>query len=196
MTSPGSPTATPTGGSTGDGNVASQAEVGAMFDRIAPVYDLMNALISGFQEPRWRRRLVAATGLGPGGRALDVATGSGKVASDLHRRVGPGGTVLGIDLSPGMIAVARRQFGGREGLSYLVGDALNLPTESGAFDAATIAFGMRNLPDYRQGFAEMARCVRPGSHAANVKVCSASRLPVSVWRAGTFIGAGGRGWRA
>ena len=58
--------------------------------------------------------------------------------------------------------MARRQFGGREGLSYLVGDALNLPTESGAFDAATIAFGMRNLPDYRRGFEEMARSVRPG----------------------------------
>ena len=141
-----------------------------MFDRISGRYDLMNLLISALQEPRWRRRLVAATGLGPGGRALDVATGSGKVASDLHRRVGPGGTVLGIDLSPGMIAVARRQFGGREGLSYLVGDALNLPTESEAFDAATIAFGMRNLPDYRRGFEEMARSVRPGGRVLCLEI--------------------------
>ena len=157
MTSPGSPTATPTGGSTGDGNVASQAEVGAMFDRIAPVYDLMNALISGFQEPRWRRRAVALTGAGPGMSVIDVATGTGKVAATIGDRVGPGGHVLGVDVSPGMIGVARRDYADRPELEFVVGDAMALPAQDGTFDAATIAFGMRNLPDYRQGDRKSTR---------------------------------------
>jgi demethylmenaquinone methyltransferase/2-methoxy-6-polyprenyl-1,4-benzoquinol methylase len=156
------PDHTPSGASTGAGNAAASPEVQVMFDRIAPRYDLMNLLISAFQEPRWRRRLVDHAGLRPGGSALDVASGTGKVAADLHARVQPGGRVQGVDLSPGMTAVARRRYADRPGLTYMVGDALALPTESASFDAATIAFGMRNLPDYRQGFAEMARSVRPG----------------------------------
>ena len=141
-----------------------------MFDRISKVYDPMNLVISAFQEPRWRRRLVAATNLRPGGSALDVASGTGKVAADLHRRVSPGGRVLGVDISPGMIGIARRQFAGRPGLDYVVGDALNLPTETASFDAATIAFGMRNLPDYRRGFEEMARSVRPGGRVLCLEI--------------------------
>jgi demethylmenaquinone methyltransferase / 2-methoxy-6-polyprenyl-1,4-benzoquinol methylase len=153
---------TPSGASTGSGNAAGQPEVRVMFDRIARRYDLMNLVISAFQEPRWRKRLVAGAGLGPGGSALDVASGTGKVAADLHARAAPGGRVLGVDLSPGMTSVAQRRYAGRPGLSFVVGDALALPTEDATFDAATIAFGMRNLPDYRQGFAEMRRSVRPG----------------------------------
>ena len=141
-----------------------------MFDRIAPRYDLMNLLISAFQEPRWRKLLVAHAGLRPGGSALDVASGTGKVAADLHARVRPGGRVLGVDLSPGMTAVAQQRYAGREGLSYMVGDALALPTEDGVFDAATIAFGMRNLPDYRLGFAEMTRAVRPGGRVLCLEI--------------------------
>ena len=68
------PSHTPSGASTGDGNAAAQPEVQVMFDRIAGRYDLMNLLISAFQEPRWRARLVARAGLRPGGRALDVAS--------------------------------------------------------------------------------------------------------------------------
>jgi len=153
---------TPSGASTGAGNAAAQPEVQVMFDRVARRYDLMNLLISAFQEPRWRKKLVTRSGLRPGQAALDVASGTGKVAVDLHARVQPGGRVQGVDLSPGMTAVAQRRYGDRPGLSYMVGDALALPTEDASFDAATIAFGMRNLPDYRQGFAEMARSVRPG----------------------------------
>jgi demethylmenaquinone methyltransferase/2-methoxy-6-polyprenyl-1,4-benzoquinol methylase len=141
-----------------------------MFDRISSVYDPMNLVISAFQEPRWRRQLVAAAGLRAGGRALDVASGTGKVAADLHRAVSPGGRVLGVDISPGMIDVARRRFAGRPGLDYTVGDALALPTEDASFDAATIAFGMRNLPDYRRGFAEMARSVRPGGRVLCLEI--------------------------
>ena len=141
-----------------------------MFDRIAHVYDSMNLVISAFQEPRWRRRAVELIGARPGDRILDVATGTGKVAADLGARVQPGGSVLGVDISPAMIRVARRRFGDRPGLTYVVGDALALPTEDGTFDAAAIAFGMRNLPDYRLGFAQLARSVRPGGRVVCLEI--------------------------
>ena len=130
----------------------------------------MNLLISAFQEPRWRRRLVTAPALRPGDAALDVATGTGKVAADLHARVAPFGRVLGVDLSPGMIGVAQARYRGRPGLDFVVGDALALPTEDATFDAATIAFGMRNLPDYRRGFEELARSVRPGGRVLCLEI--------------------------
>jgi demethylmenaquinone methyltransferase/2-methoxy-6-polyprenyl-1,4-benzoquinol methylase len=164
------PDHTPSGASTGAGNAAGTAEVQVMFDRIAGRYDLMNLLISAFQEPRWRRRLVDGAGLVPGGSALDVAAGTGKVAADLQARVGPAGRVLGVDLSPGMTAVAQKRFANRPGLGFLVGDAMHLPTRDAEFDAATIAFGMRNLPDYGRGFAEMARSVRPGGRVLCLEI--------------------------
>ena len=141
-----------------------------MFDRIANRYDLMNLLISAFQEPRWRGSWSRRRASAPGDAALDVASGTGKVAADLHARVAPFGRVLGVDLSPGMIAVAQDRYAGRQGLDYVVGDALALPTEDATFDAATIAFGMRNLPDYRLGFAEMARSVRPGGRVLCLEI--------------------------
>ncbi|MBI3745245.1 MAG: ubiquinone/menaquinone biosynthesis methyltransferase [Chloroflexi bacterium] len=166
------------------GNPAAPAEVGAMFDRIAGVYDPLNAVISGFQEPRWRRRLVAATRLEPGMSALDVATGTGAVARDLARRVGPAGGVLGIDLSAGMVARARTRPGTPSNLRYELGNALALPVADGTFDAATIAFGMRNLPDYAAGFAEIARAVGPGGVVACLEIA----------RPGSIIGRMGRVW--
>ena len=170
----------PSGRASERGNAASPAEVGAMFDRIARVYDPMNLVISAFQEPRWRRRAVKLTGAHPGDRLLDVATGTGKVAADLHRRSQPGGSVLGVDISPGMIGVARRRFAGRAGLEYIVGDAMALPTEDGTFDAATIAFGMRNLPDYGKGFAEMARSVRPGGKVVCLEIARPGSRPARI----------------
>jgi demethylmenaquinone methyltransferase/2-methoxy-6-polyprenyl-1,4-benzoquinol methylase len=164
------PDHTPSGASTGAGNAAAPPEVRVMFDRIAPRYDLMNLLISVFQEPRWRRRLVDRAGLQPGQAALDVASGTGKVAADLADRAGAYGRVLGVDLSPGMIDVATQRFAGRPGLEFTVGDALALPTDDATFDAATIAFGMRNLPDYGRGFAEMARSVRPGGRVLCLEI--------------------------
>jgi len=160
----------PSGLATDRGNAASTAEVRAMFDKIARVYDPMNLVISAFQEPRWRKRAVRLTGAKPGDRILDVATGTGKVAADLHARVQPGGSVLGVDISPAMIRVAQKRFADRPGLTYVVGDALALPTEDGTFDAATIAFGMRNLPDYGKGFSELARSVRPGGRVVCLEI--------------------------
>jgi demethylmenaquinone methyltransferase/2-methoxy-6-polyprenyl-1,4-benzoquinol methylase len=111
---------------------------------------------------------------------LDVATGTGKVAADLHQRAGSRGSVLGIDLSPAMIRVAKRRFGDRPGLEFVVGDALALPTEDGTFDAATIAFGMRNLPDYGRGFAELARSVRPGGRVVCLEIARPRNRPARV----------------
>lgn len=167
---PGPATRVPSGLATERGNAAAPAEVGAMFDRISRVYDPMNLAISAFQEPRWRKRAVALAALGPGGRAIDVATGTGKVAADLLSDASPGGEVLGVDLSPGMIGVARRRYQREAGLTFVVGDAMALPAEDGHFDAATIAFGMRNLPDYTRGFAEMARVVRPGGRVVCLEI--------------------------
>jgi len=164
------PDHTPSGASTGAGNAAATTEVRVMFDRIAGRYDLMNLLISAFQEPRWRKQLVDAAALTPGGSALDVASGTGKVAADLQSRAGSSGRVLGVDLSPGMTAVAQKRYASRPGLGYLVGNAMDLPTRDGEFDAATIAFGMRNLPDYGRGFAEMARSVRPGGRVLCLEI--------------------------
>ncbi len=161
-----------------------------MFDRIARTYDPLNALISGFQEPRWRSRLVASCGLGLGMAALDVATGTGAVARDLARLVGPTGRVVGVDISPGMLEIARSRAATGTGTgalpvsSYVVGDAMALPVEDGAFDAATIAFGMRNLPDYERGFSEMTRAVRRGG----VVACLEIARPASV------VGRLGRIW--
>ena len=167
----------PSGRATDRGNAASPAEMRAMFDRIARVYDPMNLVISAFQEPRWRRRAVKLTAARPGDRLLDVATGTGKVAADLHARAQPGGNVLGVDISPRMIGVARQRFGDRLGLEFVVGDALALPTQDATFDAATIAFGMRNLPDYGQGFAELARSVRPGGRVVCLEIAQPRSRP-------------------
>lgn len=158
------------------GNAAPASEVGAMFDRIAPRYDLMNALISAFQEPRWRRRAIELSGIGPSMAALDIATGTGKVAQGLADRVGPFGRVVGVDVSTVMIERARRANADRVELEFVVGDALDLPVEDAAFDAATIAFGMRNLSDYERGFVEMRRALRPGGRV----VCLEAARPRSL----------------
>lgn len=153
-----------------EGNRVAPERIREMFDTISDVYDPMNTVISGFQEPRWRRLAIKAAALGPGMRALDVATGTGKVAHGLWRAVQPGGSVTGIDFAEGMLAVARERYAGTPGLEFVQGDALALPVDDASFDAATIAFGMRNLADYRQGFAELRRAVRPGGRVVCLEI--------------------------
>ncbi len=153
-----------------EGNAAPPAQVRAMFDRISPVYDLMNQLISGFQEPRWRRRAVREARLRPGDAALDVACGTGKVSTALLKVVGPTGRVTGLDFSPGMIDRARRERPSAPNLAFVVGDALDIPFGDDEYAASTIAFGMRNLPDYARGFSEMTRVVRPGGRVVCLEI--------------------------
>jgi demethylmenaquinone methyltransferase/2-methoxy-6-polyprenyl-1,4-benzoquinol methylase len=133
-----------------------------MFDRIAHRYDLVNTVLSGGTDGGWRRRAARATGLTPGGSALDVACGSGKLTADLARIAGPRARVVGLDFSPQMLEVARRD---HPGIEFVEGDALKLPFDDASFDASTIAFGLRNLADPVKGLREMLRVVKPGGHA-------------------------------
>jgi demethylmenaquinone methyltransferase / 2-methoxy-6-polyprenyl-1,4-benzoquinol methylase len=165
------------------GNPVPPDRIRDMFDTISGVYDPMNTFISGFQEPRWRRRAVRAADLGPGMRAIDIATGTGKVALALWQAVQPGGEVQGVDFAEGMLAVARKRYADRVSLTFTAGDALALPVPDATFDAATIAFGMRNLADYRQGFAEMARAVRPGGRVVCLEIARPQSLVARVAQA-------------
>lgn len=137
---------------------------GAMFDRIAARYDAMNRVLSFGLDRGWRRRTVRALQLGAAPRVLDLATGTGDLAIDIAR-MHPGARVIGLDPSPRMLAVARAKLD-RRGLSDRVtlvrGDAQALPYASCELDAATIAFGIRNVPDRPAALREMARVVRPG----------------------------------
>jgi demethylmenaquinone methyltransferase/2-methoxy-6-polyprenyl-1,4-benzoquinol methylase len=128
-----------------------------MFDRIARRYDRVNTVLSIGTDGGWRRRAARETNLQQGGSALDVACGSGKLTAELARIAGPPGHVVGLDFSPQMLEVARRD---HPGLEFLEGDALNLPFDARTFDACTIAFGLRNLADPIQGLREMIRVAR------------------------------------
>jgi demethylmenaquinone methyltransferase/2-methoxy-6-polyprenyl-1,4-benzoquinol methylase len=133
-----------------------------MFDRIAGRYDLLNTVLSGGTDAGWRRKAARATGLTPGGSALDIACGSGKLAGALAKIAGDGGRVVGLDFSPQMLVIARRD---HPAIEFIEGDALNLPFDDGSFDASTNAFGLRNLADPVKGLAEMLRVMKPGGRA-------------------------------
>lgn len=142
------------------GALESPAEIQAMFERIAGRYDLMNRLMSGGRDRRWR--LMAARQALAGGAAhvLDVATGTGSLARELHDAGAT--TVVGLDRSPAMLEVAALRTPANAGVSLRYGDALDLPFPNASFDACTIGFGLRNLPDYQAALHEMARVLRPG----------------------------------
>lgn len=164
------------------GNLVPESDVAAMFDDIAPVYDRMNTIMTAGLDGRWRQAAVRATRVGPGSAALDVACGTGKLAAELARAVAPSGRVVGVDLAPAMVELATRTHDGLPGLEFRVANALALPFEDGAFDAATIAFGLRNLADFGVGFREMARVVRPGGWV----VCLELSVPRPRWWGRTY----------
>jgi demethylmenaquinone methyltransferase/2-methoxy-6-polyprenyl-1,4-benzoquinol methylase len=139
------------------------ALVQAMFDRVAPRYDLANIVLSLGQDAHWRR-VTAAAAQPEGAEALDVAAGPGNVAVELVRR--GAAAVTALDLSFNMLWEGARQ--GHVGIAWVNGDALALPFPDASFDAVTISFGLRNVPDPEAALAEFARVTRPGGR---VVVC-------------------------
>jgi demethylmenaquinone methyltransferase/2-methoxy-6-polyprenyl-1,4-benzoquinol methylase len=155
-----------------------EPQVRAMFDRIAAFYDVMNSVMTSGLHHRWRARAADLAALGPGASALDVATGTGDLAVELARRVGPGGEVVGSDFSEEMLALARRK---APGLRFEWGNALELPYRDDSFDAATVGFGARNFSDLDQGLREMARVVRPGGRVVVLEITTPQRPPLSTF---------------
>ncbi|HVM17611.1 MAG TPA: bifunctional demethylmenaquinone methyltransferase/2-methoxy-6-polyprenyl-1,4-benzoquinol methylase UbiE [Gaiellaceae bacterium] len=134
-----------------------------MFDRIAPVYDAMNRLMTAGLDRRWRR-FAAEAAARPGERVVDVCCGTGDLAVECARR---GAAVTGLDFSPAMLERARRK---DPRIEWIEGDALQLPFADASFDGATVGFGVRNLEDLERGLAELRRVVRPGGRLAVLEI--------------------------
>jgi demethylmenaquinone methyltransferase/2-methoxy-6-polyprenyl-1,4-benzoquinol methylase len=162
------------------------SDVRGMFDRIAGVYDVMNSAMTAGLHHQWRQRAVDRAEVGPGSDALDVCCGTGDLAFELRRRIGPDGRVVGCDFSEPMLELARHKSGER-GLPVEFGwaDALELPYGDGSFDAVTIGFGARNLADLPGGLSEMARVLRPGGRLVILEITRPQREPLasfySIW---------------
>lgn len=137
-------------------------KVRAMFDGIAGTYDLLNSLMSAGLHHRWRELGVMVAQVQPGGSALDVCCGTGDFAFALRRAVGAEGRVVGLDFSEEMLRVAREKCGRNQlWVDFVRGDLLDLPFADDEFEACTVGFGIRNVPDIARAFAEMRRVVRP-----------------------------------
>jgi demethylmenaquinone methyltransferase / 2-methoxy-6-polyprenyl-1,4-benzoquinol methylase len=166
----------------GNAGTLDEPQVEAMFDRIAGVYDRMNTVMTAGLHHAWRRRAADLAQVRAGDRVLDVATGTGDLALELARRVGPGGEVVGTDFSERMLELARAK-ASAEGavVQFEPGNALALPYGDHEFDAATVGFGARNFSDLERGLAEMARVVRPGRRVVVLELTTPHRPPLSTF---------------
>jgi demethylmenaquinone methyltransferase/2-methoxy-6-polyprenyl-1,4-benzoquinol methylase len=130
-----------------------------MFDQIAPRYDVRNRMFSLARDDAWRRRAARLTRLQPGQTALDLCTGTGKLAHELLPLVRPGGRVIGVDFSPGML---ERASAAEPDVEFRQGDVTRLSEADASIDAVTIGFGLRNIVNRDAALREMRRVLRPG----------------------------------
>ena len=154
--------------------------VQAMFQRIAPRYDLMNRLMTGGRDQAWRLAAARLATAAPGSLALDLATGTGDLAFALLRETAVRG-VVGVDFVEGMLRLGREKLEaqGERRVRLLAGDALALPFADGAFGCVASAFLLRNLADLRAGLAEMRRVTAPGGSVVALEI---TQPTVPGWR--------------
>lgn len=148
-------------------------EVAAMFDGVAARYDRTNTVLSFGRDRAWRRATRTALGLKPGETVLDVGAGTGVSTEELARS---GAYAVGADLSQGMLRAGRLT---RPAVPLLAGDALALPFPDATFDAVTISFTLRNIPDVEAALRELHRVTRPGGRLV---VCEFSRPTNAAFR--------------
>jgi demethylmenaquinone methyltransferase / 2-methoxy-6-polyprenyl-1,4-benzoquinol methylase len=155
--------------------------VQGIFSLIADKYDLFNILSSFGIDRSWRRATVRAANLKTSSRVLDLCAGTGDLSLALARQGRPA-EVVGTDFVPEMLAVAEQKahgFEGRTKVSFSVADAQDLPFPDSSFDVATVAFGVRNLPDRAANFAEVIRVLKPGGRYV---ILEFSRPSFAPWR--------------
>jgi len=134
-----------------------------MFDRIAPVYDAMNRVMTCGLDRRWRR-ITVEQAVRPGDRVLDACCGTGDLAIAARAR---GGDVVGLDFSERMLERAR---GKDADIEWVRGDMLALPFDDGSFEAVTVGFGVRNVDDLEAGLRELRRVLRPGGRVGILEI--------------------------
>jgi len=147
------------------------------FNSIAGHYDLMNSLMSVGMDKRWRRIAVQRVGAKTGMQMLDVCCGTGQLSMELGKAVGNAGNVTGLDFSQKMLDVAKRSLTQSSNpchIHFIQGDAMELPFADSSFDGVTVGWGLRNLPDLRQGIREMARVVKPGGKVVSLDMAKPS----------------------
>jgi len=142
----------------------SAPEVRSMFDRIAPVYDAMNRVMTAGLDQRWRRETVK-TVVRPGDRVLDACCGTGDLA--VAALQAGAREVVGLDFSPKMLDRARAK---QQVVTWLEGDVLDMPFAGGDFDSATVGFGVRNVPDLPAALAELRRVLEPGGRLGILEI--------------------------
>ena len=149
------------------------AEVAAMFDEVAPTYDLTNSLLSFGQDRFWRRVVRKQVDPKSGHKILDLAAGTGASSAAF---LAPGVKVVAGDFSEGMLAVGRKR---HPKIDFVFADATALPFAANEFDAVTISFGLRNVVDVNKALAEMYRVTKPGG---KIVVCEFSKVANPVFR--------------
>ncbi|MSZ10586.1 MAG: ubiquinone/menaquinone biosynthesis methyltransferase, partial [Actinobacteria bacterium] len=149
------------------------AEVAAMFDEVAPTYDLTNALLSFGQDRFWRRVVRKQVAPKSGQKILDLAAGTGASSAAF---LAPGVKVVAGDFSEGMLAVGRKR---HPEIDFVFADATALPFVANEFDAVTISFGLRNVVDVKKALSEMYRVTKPGG---KIVVCEFSKVTNPVFR--------------
>jgi len=157
-------------------------QVKQMFDSIAPAYDFMNRAMTMGIDIWWRRLAVNRLKVIKPRRILDVATGTGDFAIQLHKSLHPE-HITGIDLSQGMLDAAVhkvRQRGMEKEITFEQGDCMALPMADETFDAVTVAFGVRNFEHLQQGYQEMARVLKPGGMLCVLELSTPTN-PVIRW---------------
>ena len=161
-----------------------------VFDSVAGNYDLMNDLMSLGVHRIWKRDFAANSGVGPGDHVLDLAGGTGDIASLLSKRVGARGNVVLCDINQSMLEVGRQRLedqGIVGNISYAIANAEQLPFESGEFNAVTIAFGLRNVTDKNAALREMYRVLGPGGKALILEFSTVRQEPLkAVYDAWSF----------
>lgn len=153
-------------------------QVTRMFDNISGEYDRLNRVISFGTDIRWRKRVVSILKTRKPGRILDIATGTGDLAIALKET--GAAQIVGLDISPGMLDIGKQKVSALhldKTIEMVIGDSEQLAFADASFDAATVAFGVRNFEDLNQGLSEIYRVLKPGGTLVVLETSVPARFP-------------------
>ena len=163
-----------------DTDAGKKAQVADMFNNISGTYDFLNHFLSLGIDIIWRKKAIRTLKASKPERLLDVATGTGDFAMEAIKILQPR-KVIGVDISEGMLAVAREKIA-KKGLNdrfeVTLGDSEKLPFSDSAFDAVTVAFGVRNFENLEKGLSDIHRVLRPGGKAVILEFSKPKRFPI------------------